>query len=411
MIENVETVVIGAGQAGLSLSYFLTQASLEHLVVDKETSPGAAWQARWDSFTLVTPNWTFRLPGMSYQGSDPDGYMPKQEILHTFDCYAAQFNLPLRLGVEVTCVEMLSQPAGFKVTTASGVILARNVVMATGLFQTPKVPEYASSIRAEIFQLTSDKYQRPELLPPGGVLVVGSGQSGCQIADELLRAGREVYLSTGSAGRAPRRYRGKDIITWLDETGFFNRTSAVLPNSRARFTANPHLSGYGGGRDLNLYEFANNGMHLLGHIRGTEEHSLSFAPDLQENLVRTDQFETNLLKMIDEYIARSNTNAPAAALPIVHKRGSYPEITRLNLASAGISSVIWAIGYSFDFRIVRLPVLDGDGYPIQVNGATGFPGLYFLGLPWLTRTKSGLLLGVAEDAAMVADQITGRRIA
>lgn len=411
MADKVETLIIGAGQAGLSLSYYLTQASHDHLVVDKETIPGAAWRKRWDSFTLVTPNWTFRLPGMPYQGEFPDGYMPKLEILHTFEHYSEQYGLPLRLGAEVKCVERLSQPAGYRIDTTGGEIFAKNVVMATGLFQTPRVPAYARNLPTEILQLTSSDYRRPELLPSGAVLVVGSGQSGCQIADELLRAGRQVFFSTGSAGRAPRRYRGRDIIAWLEESGFFDRPASVLPNSRARFAANPHVSGYGGGRDLNLYEFANQGMRLLGHIQGADGLVVHFHPDLHDNLQRADQFEANLLKMIDEHIERRGIQAPAADLRIVLPRSPIQEVSRLDLASAGISTVIWAVGYSFDFGLVGMPVFDGDGYPIQVNGATEIPGLYFLGLPWLTRMKSGLLIGVAQDAALVAERIARKAVA
>jgi putative flavoprotein involved in K+ transport len=243
MAENIHTLVIGGGQAGLSLSYYLSQHGPEHLVLEAALQAGSAWRKRWDSFTLVTPNWQTRLPGAEYQGLEPDGFMPRDGVIAYLEHYVQHFHLPVRYGVKASQVE--TQNGQYQVATESGSYLARNVVVATGLFQTPKVPAFAAQLPSSILQLPSEGYRNPELLPEGAVLVVGSAQSGCQIAEELYQSGRRVYLCVGSAGRVPRRYRGKDSSYWLTKAGFFERTPDKLPSPKAKFAGNPHLSGKG----------------------------------------------------------------------------------------------------------------------------------------------------------------------
>jgi putative flavoprotein involved in K+ transport len=408
MSESIDTLIIGAGQAGLSLSYYLTQQQRSHLLLEKAERLAEAWRNhRWDSFTLVTPNWHIRLPGGEYQGQDPDGYMPRDEVVSYFERYAASFQAPVRLGVTATAVDPAG--AGFRIQTDRGEYQATNVVIAAGLFQRPKFPASSANLPPDILQLHSGEYRNPQGLPPGAVLVVGSGQSGCQIAEELYQSGRKVYLCVGgSAGRAPRRYRGKDITWWLAQTGFFSRTADQLPSPKAKFGANPQVTGKAGGHTLNLHKFAREGVTLLGRYNGAGDGKVTLAPDLYEKLEKIDKFEVDLLKGIDEFILKNGYNAPEETLP--HDRAGYetPIITELDVREAGVTSVIWAGGYRFDFSWVHLTVFDDDGFPVQQRGVTAFPGLYFLGLPWLHTLKSGLLLGVGEDAAYIASQIAGR---
>jgi putative flavoprotein involved in K+ transport len=409
MNERVETLIVGAGQAGLALSYCLAQVGREHVVLEKDSVPGSVWHRdRWDSFTLVSPNWMIRLPGAEYRWAAPDDFMPRDEVVAYLEQYAAANRMPVRYESYVTGVDVLPDGGGYRVATDEGTIEARNVVLATGLFQHPKVPPYSTALPPEVVRQPSGQYRNPAALPPGAVLVVGSGQSGCQIAEELHRAGRKVYLCTSKAGRAPRRYRGRDIFQWLVAIGFMDRTADKLPTPRARFAPLPHLTGKDGGHSLNLHQFARDGVTLLGHLSGTQDGDIRLAPDLPECLAAADRLEADMTKVIDDAIARQGIEAPEEQLP--HLRDGYdaPIIENLNLRSAGITSVIWAMGYSFDFSLVRLPVFDEFGYPVTERGATRFPGLYFLGLPWLVRQGSGLLWGVGEDAMQMAEAIAGR---
>jgi putative flavoprotein involved in K+ transport len=408
MVEHIDTLIVGAGQAGLALGYCLTQQQRPHFLLEKTGQLADAWRNhRWDSFTLVTPNWHIRLPGGEYWGDDPDGFMPRAEVVSFLERYAASFKARVRFNVSATAVEPVA--AGYRVQTSQGEVQAANVVIATGLFQQPKIPPSGINLPPAIVQIHSGEYRNPEGLPPGAVLVVGSGQSGCQIAEELYQSGRKVYLSVGgSAGRAPRRYRGKDTLWWLVEMGFFNRTVEQLPSPKARFAANPQISGKAGGHTLDVHKFAREGVTLLGRFVGAQGHEIYLAPDLYENLEKIDKFEADLVKGIDEFIAKSGRSAPQETLTFGRDGYATPVLTELDLRAAGVTNVIWAAGYRFDFSWIHLPVLDKDGFPIQQRGVTAFPGLYFLGLPWLHTAKSGLLLGIGEDAAYVASHIAGR---
>jgi putative flavoprotein involved in K+ transport len=403
--ERIETVIIGGGQAGLATSYCLRQLGREHVVLERASQPGQAWRQRWDSFTLVTPNWLFRLPGAEYSGDNPGGFMPRDAIVATFEDYAASNALPVLYDIDVTAVEPLAGRPGYRVRTQVTEFEAQNVVVATGLFQRAKIPAFAAGLPSDVEQLPSERYRTPAGLPPGAVLVVGSGQSGCQIAEELGKSGRRVFLSVGTCGRAPRRYRGKDIFDWLELIRFLDRTPAMLPSSKARFAPNPHVSGAGGGHDLNLHQFARDGMTLLGHLRGATEERILLAPDLHDSLAKVDHFETHLLGMIDDAIVRNGIAAPAEQRPVLRDGFAQPPVSEVDIEAAGISSVIWAAGYSFDFSLVKLPVTDGDGFPLQQRGVTGYPGLYFVGMPYLYTQKSGLLAGVGDDAAFIAAHI------
>ncbi len=406
MVEKIETAIIGGGQAGLALSYYLTRAGREHIVLEKSPQVANAWRnRRWDSFCLITPNWTFKLPGAEYDGSDPNGFMLKSEIVRRFEQYELEYHMPVSCSTEVTRVEPIADHYRYRIFTNHKNYESKNVIIATGMFHKTKIPAYADQIPQPIIQIPSDAYRNPKALPAGAVLVVGSAQSGCQIAEELNEAGRKVYLSTGTAGRFPRRYRGKDGYDWLGLIGFFDRTPDMLASPKDRFFGAPHSTGKGGGHEINLHTFFRNGVLLFGHLRGYEDGKLVFAPDLKENLAKSDEFAANVIKSVDEYILRNAMDLPEERVTILDDGYRAPEICSLDLLAEGVNTIIWATGYSNDFSLVQLPVFDPYGYPATDRGITQYPGLYFLGLQWMNKFKSGFLMGVGESAQYLADAI------
>jgi putative flavoprotein involved in K+ transport len=300
------------------------------------------------------------------------------------------------------------KPSGigrYRIQTSNVVVEARNIVIATGFFQTPRLPKMAANLHPGLTQIHSSSYKNPDMLPGGAVLVVGSAQSGAQIAEELNLSGRKVFLSTGGAGRVPRRYRGRNIITWLDQIGFFDLTPELLPPGMSKFEGIPHVSGGNGGHTLNLHQFARDGIALLGRLKGIEGTRLQFKPDLHTNLWQADQFEQNAQRAIDSFIEANQIEAPREKLPNLQDGFLKPIIENLDLMEAGVRTVIWATGFNFDYSLVKLPVRDADGFPIQVNGVTEFPGLYFVGMPWMPSERSGMLIGVGESARVIAGKI------
>jgi putative flavoprotein involved in K+ transport len=314
MNDNLETIIVGGGQAGLAISYHLTQQGQAHTILEQADRPAEAWRNhRWDSFSLVTPNWMTRMPGAEYEGDDPDGYMHRDAVVSYLEDYIQRFRLPVEYGVRVSSVEQ--NGAGYLVRANGTTVKASNVVMATGLYQEPKVPAFSDELPTEVRQLHSSEYRNPEALPPGAVLVVGSAQSGCQIAEELNEAGRKVYLSVSRAGRGPRRYRGRDITWWMNESGFYATTLEELPSPKAKFAASIHATGKDGGHTINLHQFARDGIALLGRVQGVQGGKITLAPDLNENLARADKFEADLVTRIDAYIEKHGLDVPPEALP------------------------------------------------------------------------------------------------
>jgi len=333
-------------------------------------------------------------------------------VVRHLEQYAASFQAPVRCGVQVTAVDPARNEQGYGVATADGATYAAaTVVVATGSFQFPKPSSFSSALPPEITQLHSSHYRNPSALPPGAVLVVGSADSGCQIAEELNESGRHVYLCVGRAGRRPRRYRGKDFMFWVVTLGRVEQTADQLPSPSARFAANAQLSGKYGGHALNLHQFARNGVVLLGCLVGVDGHHIALAPDLQENLANADMASENFRKEVDEFVRKTGMDVPAPEpdpVDEVRSDAGRHAPAALDLQAAGITTMIWATGYGFDYSWVHLPVFDDYGFPVQQRGVTRFPGLYFLGMHFLYNRKSGILLGVGEDAAHIAAVIAAR---
>jgi putative flavoprotein involved in K+ transport len=388
------------------VSYYLKLEGREHLVLEQAEQAANAWRNhRGDSFTLNTPNWQSQLAGAGMPGSNPNGFLTREEIVAYFERYIHNQRLPVVYGTRVRAVEADHSRGGYNVATSAGIFRARNVVVATGLYQKPRILRFGE-LSSSILQMHSDSYRNPNALPGGAVLVVGSAQSGAQIAEELYQSGRQVYLSVSSARRVPRRYRGKDINWWSDRLGLYDRTVDQLPSPGAKFGSKPHISGVKGGHTLNLHQFAADGVVLVGRMRGLEGTKAGFADDLHENLARADRFEANLVRKIDGFIDWNGLACPEEELPPLRVGFAQPQIDELDLRRADVHTVLWSTGYSFHFRMVKLPVFDADGYPIQRRGVTDYPGLYFVGGGRRARPLAFRPAAIqASDSARIAQAI------
>jgi putative flavoprotein involved in K+ transport len=397
-------IIVGGGQAGLSMSYCLKAQGIEHLVLEKNRV-GHEWRSRrWDSFCLVTPNWQCQLPGYPYSGNDPYGFMAKDDIVAYLEGYAASFQPPIAEGVTVDRISQLADGL-FLVKTSIDIYTCDRVVIAVSGYHRPKIPAISANLPPDILQLHSSSYKNPESLPAGSVLVVGTGQSGCQIAEDLHLAGTQVHLCVGGAPRSPRRYRGKDAVEWLDLMGYYNLSIDDHPQKEtARANANHYLTGRDGGREIDLRRFALEGMQLHGRLKSIANSQLEFQPDLRQNLDRADEVSENIKQGIDRYIAANDLDAP---IEPPYEPLWQPEIEELNLdiVAAGIKTVIWSTGFQTDFSWVDLPLFEEGGYPRHDRGVTSVAGCYFLGLPWLYTWGSGRFSGVARDAEYLAEKI------
>jgi len=406
MRERHETVIVGGGHAALALSYHLSRLGREHVILER-ARVGERWRTeRWDSLRFQFPNWSIRLPGLDYAGDEPDGFASRDEVVALIDRYREIIHAPVRTGVRVDRVRRIEGTESLRVETEAGELAADNVVIATGPYQEPVVPRTSAALPAEVVQVHSRDYRNPVRLPPGAVLVVGSGASGCQIVEDLLAAGRTVFLSVGRHRRYPRRYRGRDMFWWLEQMGALDQTLEERPEARAR--PNPLVTGVGGGHEIDLRDYAAAGATLLGHVRAADGSRLWLTEDLEQRMAEGDESVRAFRESVDVYLARTGIvaleDAPATGLG----RRPSPSPEHLDLAAAHVSSVIWATGFRRDFGWIDAPVFDERGEPIHRRGVTTCPGLYFLGLPWLHTLGSSVLCGVGRDALHLAECIAAR---
>jgi putative flavoprotein involved in K+ transport len=407
VVSNHSVIVVGGGQAGLSMSWYLKQLGIDHLVLEKHRA-GHAWRSeRWDSFCLVTPNWQCQLPGYPYAGPDPHGFMLRHEIVEYMDGFVTSFAPPLCEGVTVQSVHSHAK-RGFMLDTTEGRFSADQVVIAAGGYQIPVIPRCAERLRADIAQINASTYRNPQSLPEGAVLVVGSGQSGAQIAEDLHLAGRQVHLCVGDAPRVARRHRGKDVVEWLHLMGYYDLPVHEHPlREGVRDKTNHYVTGRDGGRDIDLRQRACEGMELYGRLRDVVGDTLLFDTDLGRCLDQADQMSESIKASIDTFITKKAIDAPPAEPynPSWAPRAERPE---LDCRAAGITSIVWCIGFRTDYGWIDLPVFNGRGQPAHVRGVSAVPGVYFLGLPWLYTWGSGRFSGVARDAEYLAEHIEAR---
>jgi putative flavoprotein involved in K+ transport len=405
-MERIDVVVVGGGQAGLATSHELAERGIEHVVLERGRV-GQSWRARWDSFCLVTPNWGMRLPGGPYDGDDPDGYLPRDEIVGYLEGYAAANAGPVREGVEVTAMRDVAA-GGFELDTSSGALGAREVVLASGAFQRAFRPPGVEGFPAELAVLGLSDYANVAALPPGRVLVIGSGQSGCQLAEELHEAGREVFLACGRAPWVPRRIAGRDIFWWILEIGFMAMPLSALPDPvAARLESNPLATGHGGGHDLHLRTLRAMGVTLLGRFEGAAGGHARFSQDLGDIVAWGDQRHVQLMGMIEKTAAERGI-----ALEDLEPPPPFDPRSPATLDLSGFGAVILTGGFRPDYRswLPWSDAFDGLGFPIQRDGAsTVVPGLSFVGVHFMRTRQSSLLVGVGEDAAVVADAIAAKR--
>lgn len=408
-MESVDTVVVGAGQAGIAVSHLLSRAGVSHVVFERGRV-GESWRSqRWDSFALNTPNWSNVLPGAAIGGADGDAFAHRDDLVEFFERYVAVNAVPVRGQTAVTSVEQ-SDGGGFRVDTETDHIEARNVVVCSGSMSTARIPAMADHIDGNIATLTAATYKNAEALPDGAVVVVGSGQSGCQIVEDLLGTGRKVYLCVSKVARIPRRYRGRDILSWWAEMGFLDVRVDELADPNAQYAAQPQVSGTRGGHTISLQSLARDGATLVGRVEGIDASVLRLGPSVADCVVFADQKCDEFKAAIDRYIIDQGIDAPAAVPdpyePAMPDLNGSDTLQELDLRDADVSTIIWCVGFGGDFSWIRADILDERGLPRHHMGVSDIPGLYFVGFPWLRKRKSGILYGVGEDARHVVERIT-----
>lgn len=406
-IEETDTVVVGGGQAGLAMSEHLSACGVPHIVLERDRIAERWRTGRWDSLVANGPAWHDRLPSMEFRGVEPDAFPHKDEVADYFVDYASKIEAPIRTGVEVHSVERNGGRFGFRVETSAGVIEAAHVVAATGPFQRPIVPPIVPD-SADVAQLHSRDYRNPDQLDEGAVLVIGAGSSGVQIADEIMRSGRRTFLSVGPHHRPPRSYRGYDYVWWLGVLGEWD-APAVTPGMEHVTIS---VSGADGGKTIDFRRLANQGMNLLGMADTWNDGVLTFAADLVENVDQGDANYLSVLDRADAFVERFGLDLPLEPEARI-KEPDAPCLTdpirQLDLAEEGVTTILWATGYTFDYGWLKVDAFDADGRPDHHRGISPEPGIYFLGLPWLTRRASSFIYGVWHDAKYLADHIASRR--
>jgi len=398
-METANVAIVGAGQAGLATSWYLKQANVDHVVLEAGRV-GETWRTRrWDSFCLVTPNWTVRLPGGKYAGPDPDGFMDREALVEHFQRWSDSFEAPIKQQCAVSALD--ADGDHFVLSTADGKVRARNVVVASGGYQRPYLPPNAGQLPGNLTQLLAEQYTNADALPPGAVLIVGSGQTGCQIAEELHLTGRKVYLSCGRCPWGPRRFGGHDLVWWILESGFWARTLAQLPSPSARLFGNPQATGHAGGHDLHYRTLHEMGVELVGRFAGAEDGKVHFIDDLSQSIEAGDNMTGVLMKYVAALCEREGMPVPFVVPAPLRIKG------RPELDAKELGAVIWTSGYRPAYDWVHFPVFDDMGFPLQEDGRSAVPGLYFMGVHFQRKAQSAVLYGVGEDAEIVARDIAG----
>jgi len=403
--EKHDTVIIGGGQAGLAMSYHLRERGREHIILERRRVAERWRTERWDSLRFQLPNRWLELPGKPYAGTDPNGFTHHSDVVRFIVDYAAEIAAPVRTGVEVTSLSPGEASGGYAVETTDGKITARHVVIATGPFQRPLIPDYSAAVPSSVYQTDATRYRSPAELPPGAVLIVGTGNSGCQIADELLHSGRRVFLAVGRHSRAPRRYRGKDLIWWYESLGRFDVSVDTFPGRR--YPPTSIMTGINGGYDLDPRRLGGAGVSLLGRVLDINDGTLALADDVEKLLAAADNSYATFIEAADRLAAtpamRSEVDQTEVPAPLPPLR--VDNIRRLNLREENIRTIIWTNGFGYSFDWVTLPIFDDKGAPVQQRGVTACPGVYFLGLHWMHTFRSAILSFVGRDASYLADHI------
>ena len=403
MIEKIETLIVGGGQAGIAMSEHLSNYKIPHLVLERNRIAERWRSERWDTLVANGPAWHDRFPNMEFTDFDPNGFPSKEQVVDYFVAYAEMIKAPIRCGVEVKEVRRNVGRPGFRIETSDGIFEANNVVAATGPFQCPLIPDFKFESN-RITQIHSSQYHNPDQLPDGGVLVIGAGSSGAQIADELLRAGKSVHLSVGPHDLPPRSYRGRDFVWWL---GVLGKWEAVTKDPGTEHITIA-VSGSHGGQTVDFRGLAERGIILLGRTHSVKKNVIRFEPDLAKNIANGNSYTLSLLDQADEYVIRNGLDFPLE--PEAREVLPDPDcvtnpILEINLEKAGINSIVWATGFDVDFGWLKVNALDENGKPKHDRGISTESGIYFLGLPWQSRRGSSFIWGVWQDAKFLADQI------
>ncbi|MEM9366999.1 MAG: MSMEG_0569 family flavin-dependent oxidoreductase [Planctomycetota bacterium] len=409
--SHYPTVVIGGGQAGLSASVCLSKHAIEHVVLERKRVASSWRDQRWDNFCLVTPNWQCTLPDYDYTGAfagdDPDGFMKRDQIVDYIERFRQDLSIPVLEGIGVQ--HMSASEDGFQLRLSTGLtVRCDNVIVATGGYHTPRIPAAGQRVSPDIVQLHSSQYKNAAGLPEGSVLVVGTGQSGCQIAEDLHLEGRQVHLAVGKAPRSPRFYRGRDVTAWLVDMGAYAVTVDEHPmGKQVRKKTNHYLTGRDGGREIDLRRMAMEGMQLYGRLQDVGDGELRFADDLGENLNNADASAARIKAEIDKFIVDQDLNAPPGD---TYQPPWQPSAPATSLPLDAITSIVWCTGFHKDYRWIDIDAFDEEGEPSYQRGVSTYPGLYFLGLPWMHTWGSGRFSGVADDARHVVDHLAERSV-
>jgi putative flavoprotein involved in K+ transport len=416
--QALDVIVIGAGHAGLSISYHLKKHHLSHFVFE-QGQKGNTWRKqRWDSFRLNTANKVNLLPGQENIFPDSEGYCSATEYVSLLEGYCKTFNLPVIENSRVISVERIKNSIGFSVQVkqndAVRQFFAEQVVVASGGQNVKYIPSFANNVLSGIIQLHASEYKNAALLPPGAVLVVGSAQSGMQIAEDLISNGRKVYISTSMVGRVPRRYRGTDIVDWFNVTGFNHVLTSEITDPKILLTRQPQVSGVGTrGHTLSLQSLAQQGVVILGKIKNTDAANVFLEPDAAANVIFADNFSKKIKVMIDDFIDKFHVKTAAPEEDIADKpdvnASCASGVTTLSLQENNITSIIWTTGFVGDFSYLKLPVFQESGSIKHLNGISDVEGLYFIGVPWLRKRQSGIIPGIREDSEYIADKLLAYR--